>query len=401
MEIITQSAWWNWPETTQLKTVFADAEQPLWFVGGAVRDAILGRRVTDVDACTSATPDAVMALCEAAGLSAIPTGIEHGTVTVVVNKRTFEITTLRADIACDGRHAEVAFATDWREDAARRDFTMNALYVDAQNGALLDAHDGVADAKAGIIRFIGEPADRIKEDALRMLRMMRFYAHYGKAPLAENALAACKALAPMLGNLSGERIAKEMWLLLSSARAWEVLSLMQQAEMLRPLNLPDALPEAAELPEQMDATGRLVFWLISVDAARAEEALKHLRARWKWSNDDEHHLREILAAQTALPDAPMPVLKELIRKHGKALANQAWAVFGATAGKRAHHMVADGFATIDMWDAPEFPLRGKDLLERGYDAGPALGAALRRAEAAWVKSDYTASKEELLRDIQR
>src|SRR5579859_1790498 len=180
------------------------------FVGGAVRDGLLGRKVSDIDVATPAMPGDVIRAVEAAGLKAIPTGIAHGTVTAVVGRQPFEVTTLRRDVETDGRHAVVAFTDDWRADAARRDFTMNALYAD-RDGRITDFFGGEADARAGRVRFIGDPGERIAEDALRILRFFRFHAWYGQGALDADGLAASTRLAGMIDRLSGERIRVELF----------------------------------------------------------------------------------------------------------------------------------------------------------------------------------------------
>ena len=176
--ILSRAAWLHWPQTKRLVAAFAPYPQTLRFVGGAVRDSLLGREVKDVDAATTLLPEAVMALLEKAKIAAIPTGIDHGTVTAVIDGKHFEITTLRKDLACDGRHADVAFTDNWRDDAQRRDFTMNAMYLSPE-GELFDYFDGETDARAGKVRFIGDAGARIAEDYLRILRFFRFFAHYG------------------------------------------------------------------------------------------------------------------------------------------------------------------------------------------------------------------------------
>ena len=198
-------AWLEWPETQSLVRAFAAKNTELRFVGGAVRDALAGRATSDVDVATPALPEAVMELLAAANIQAIPTGIKHGTVTAVLDKKHFEITTLRKDVSTDGRHAEVAYTDDWKADAARRDFTMNALYL-SPAGELFDYFEGEKDAMAGRVRFIGGADARIKEDYLRILRFFRFYAWMGKGEADADALAACAANAPKIATLSGERI---------------------------------------------------------------------------------------------------------------------------------------------------------------------------------------------------
>jgi poly(A) polymerase len=218
--------------------VTADGAQAR-FVGGCVRDALLGRKVKDIDIATDAAPERVMRLLEAAGIRAIPTGIDHGTVTAVIERAHYEITTLRHDVETYGRHAKVAFTDDWMADASRRDFTMNALFC-ALDGTLFDPFGGMADALAGRVRFVGEPRARITEDVLRLLRFFRFQAHYGRTAPDPAALSACMALAPLLPRLSGERVQGEFLRLLRADDPVPVLRLMVERSIMAHL-LPDAV----------------------------------------------------------------------------------------------------------------------------------------------------------------
>ena len=211
------------------------------FVGGCVRDALLGRAIVDIDIATPLLPEEVMRRLEAAGIKAVPTGLDHGTVTAVAPPRRFEVTTLRRDVETDGRHARVAFTDDWAADASRRDFTMNALFLDAE-GRVFDPMGGLPDLHAGRVRFVGDPATRIREDVLRILRFYRFQAHYGRGEADPPARADCRALAPLLPSLSGERVAAELLKLLAAPDPMPTLRLMAADGVLAML-----LPEARRL----------------------------------------------------------------------------------------------------------------------------------------------------------
>lgn len=211
------------------------------FVGGCVRDALIGRPVEDIDIAVDAAPHAVTAALEAAGLKAVATGIDHGTVTAVAQGSPYDVTSLRRDVATDGRHATVAFTDDWRADAARRDFTMNALFL-SPDGTVTDFFGGEADLRAGRVRFVGDAARRIAEDRLRLLRFFRFLAHYGREPPDEATLDACAAAAPDLPRLSVERIAKEVKRLLAAPDPAPALGLMAERAIL-----VHALPEARDI----------------------------------------------------------------------------------------------------------------------------------------------------------
>ncbi len=202
------------------------------FVGGAIRNSLLKLKVEDVDVATKLTPQKVTELLEKSNIRAIPTGIKHGTVTALIDGKNFEITTLRSDISCDGRHAKVSWSSDWQEDARRRDFTMNALYLSA-GGELFDYFCGTEDIEKGIVRFIGNPKERIAEDYLRILRFFRFFAYYGKGTINEEGLAACTSLAEGINNLSGERLQQEMLKILESVKAKETLEIMNKSGVLK------------------------------------------------------------------------------------------------------------------------------------------------------------------------
>jgi poly(A) polymerase len=228
---IPPPSWLQQSPVRALIAAFAAVGSPLRFVGGCVRDSLLDRPVKDIDAATPAIPPQVITLLEKSGIKAIPTGIAHGTVTAVIENKHVEITTLRRDAQCDGRHASVEFSDDWREDAARRDFTMNALYLSPQ-GELFDYFGGLDDARHGRVRFIGEPASRIREDGLRVLRFFRFYAWFGRGAPDAAALEACVAERGMIKRLSGERIQKEMLTLLAAPGPVPALRAMQETGVL-------------------------------------------------------------------------------------------------------------------------------------------------------------------------
>jgi poly(A) polymerase len=397
METKLHPDWLNWPQTRALSAAFAAREAPLRFVGGGVRDGLLGRPVKDVDAATPLLPDAVIALLEAAGIAAVPTGIDHGTVTAVIDKKHFEITTLRRDVATDGRHAQVAFTDDWQLDAARRDFTMNALYLSPLS-ELFDYFGGTQDAKAGRVRFIGEATARIKEDYLRILRFFRFTAWYGKEQPDKEALAACAAHAAHIAGLSGERIRSEMLKLFSAPRPSATIELMQ-GEVLRHTfgftvhntgNLERLERIEAALSLSPDPLLRLALLLPSL------ASLEHLADKWRLSNDMRDRLKMLLEYAPRLKAAmTLAEQKSLLRKLGapafQSLALLRWAQESESADvwKRIHALAKE-------WAIPEFPLGGKDLQAIGIAEGRQMGQLLRSLEAAWEESDYRLGKEELL-----
>lgn len=346
-------------------------------VGGAVRNALLDRPVTDIDIATDARPEVVLDLAKAVGLRAVPTGLAHGTVTVIADGRGFEVTTFRRDVATDGRRARVAFTTALAEDAARRDFTMNALYADA-DGRVIDPLGGLPDLRAGRLRFVGDAQARIAEDYLRILRFFRFHAHYGRPGHADaDALAACAAGRDGLARISAERIGAEMRKLLAAPDPSEALALMAETGVLAQV-LPGvdaramlrliAAEAAADAPPE---------WLRRLGVLNAPQAADRLRL----SRAEASHLDRLAAAQRMDPAAAA-------FHFGPDLARDA-VLLAQAAGCQPP---ADWAARIDA--ARPLPIRAADLAPL---SGPALGAGLRRAETAWIESGFSAPRAALIR----
>lgn len=341
-------------------------------VGGAVRDTLLGIAVADIDLATPLPPEAVMERVAAAGFKAVPTGIAHGTITAVLPGGPVEVTTLRRDVTTDGRHAVVAFTDDWREDAGRRDFTMNALYADPVTGELYDYFDGLTDLHAGRVRFIGDPRQRIAEDHLRILRFFRFHARFGDA-IDDAGLEACTQRANDLMALSRERIASELLKLLVTAGAVPVLGLMVDRGILRAV-LPEIDSDGvarlavlagreAEAGMAADAVRRLAAL---VPAASAES----VGARLKLSNTD----RKRLVAATQGPGEEGA--RALAYRHGPALAIDRLLLSGADP------------AALTGWTPPTLPIGGGALVERGLRKGPQVAAVLRAIETQWIAEGF-------------
>ncbi len=346
-------------------------------VGGAVRNALLGRDVTDLDLATDARPEAVMALAAGVGLRAVPTGIAHGTVTLIANGTPFEITTFRRDVATDGRRATVAFTTALAEDAARRDFTMNALYADAAGAVIDPLGEGLADLRAGRLRFVGDPDARIREDYLRILRFFRFHAHYGRPGRADAAaLAACAAGRAGLARISPERIGAEMRKLLAAPDPCESLKLMREAGVLAQV-LPGA--DVGAMPGLIaaeSAAGAPPDWRRRLRALDAPEAATLLRL----SRAETLHLRRLAEAQDMGAAAAAFHLGPDLARDGVLLAEAA------------------GRAPPPDWPAliavaEPLPVTAADLAPL---SGPALGAALKRAQAAWIESGFRAAPADLI-----
>ena len=371
------------------------------YVGGAVRDTLLGIPVKDIDVATPLLPQAAMKRLAAAGIRTVPTGIEHGTITAILGGGPVEITTLRHDVATDGRRATIAFATDWQDDAARRDFTMNALFMDA-DGTLYDPCGGLKDAKAGRVRFVGDPAQRLEEDVLRLLRYFRFFAHYDRLPADHAALMACRAAAPRLPSLSGERVRQELLKLLAAPDPGAACALMAEAEIFSHL-LPEAtaLKRLIVLPALEKRSGarrdpllRLAA-LIEVGQIGAEQ----VAARLRLSNMEKTRLVALCAPELPIFGELSGAMRDTIlyRMGGpltRDLALLAWA--GETAkGDADDQAYVRLIAAADCWRPRLFPLKGDDALKLGL-AGPAIGRALAAVEDWWIEQGFAPGREACL-----
>lgn len=352
------------------------------FVGGCVRNALIGAPIDDIDIATTLTPDAVVAALKAAGLRSFPTGIEHGTVTAISEHQPFEITSLRRDVSTDGRRATVAFTTDWSEDAGRRDFRLNALYADA-DGVILDpTGQGYDDAMAGRIVFVGEPEGRIREDYLRILRFYRFYAWYGRGAPDAAAVAACAALAEGVEQLSAERVSKELLKLLAAPDPRPAVRLMNEASVLeRVLRQPaDLMLFEAMTDLSGDAVLRLSA-LLPDDPARVGKIARGLRM----SNAQRDRLVEAVSgeATTGLTDAQA---RAVIYRDGRQAFEdrvmRGWAAGGDPDGARRLLALAQG------WVRPTMPVGGRDLARLGLKPGPDTGRVLKAFEDGWVADGF-------------
>ena len=350
------------------------------YVGGAVRDTILGLPVSDVDIATRHDPDMVMAKLRSAGIKSIPTGIAHGTVTAITTGGPVEITTLRRDVATNGRHAEIAFTDDWREDAARRDFTMNALYADPATGEIFDYFGGLDDLKTGRVRFIGDPLQRIAEDHLRILRFFRFLARFGDVP-DEAGLEACVARANDLMALSRERIADEFLKLLVARDAVRVLRLMVARGVLAPV-LPEVTDQGidrlARLSARETALGEApdpIRHLIAVGPADPAKA-DGVAARLKLS---KARRKRIAAAIGDVGDPPRPLAFRI----GKEAVIDRLLL--------AELPEPDAAARIEQirdWDVPTLPVSGGEIVSRGVQAGPDVANLLGKVRDKWVEEGF-------------
>jgi poly(A) polymerase len=395
---LKDAEWLKRPETARVFTALSGEGVETRAVGGAVRDALLGLEVIDIDFATTVPPDTVMARARKAGLKAIPTGIAHGTVTVVADGASFEVTTLRRDVETYGRHAKVVFTEDWAEDARRRDFTLNALYA-GPDGTVHDPLGGYADLMAGRVRFIGNAEARIVEDYLRILRFFRFNAYYGKGPLDAAGLAACVKLRDGLRQLSAERVCAELKRILIAPQALAAVEALFDNGLLTDiLGGAPRLGRFAHLVAIETALSRApnaALRLAALAVFVAEDAPR-LAGRFKLSNAEQAVLA--LGADEAL-DQVLPeesAAKRLLYRLGPERfplqVLLTWAARGAPVdGPDWQHALN----LPERWQAPSFPLRGPDLARFNLE-GPALGAMLRALEQHWIDGGFAADREQLL-----
>lgn len=371
-------------------------------VGGAVRNALMGEPVHEVDLATTALPEVTIARAKAAGFKTIPTGIEHGTITLVVDGTPFEATTLREDVETHGRHATVRFGRDFRMDALRRDFTINQMSVDA-HGRLHDYAGGVQDVAARRVRFIGDAAARIAEDYLRILRFFRFHATYGQGEMNADALHASIAARGFLDSLSRERVRAELLKLLAARRARDVVETMVHASILGPVlggaPNPDRLARLKSIEAEYDLAPDPVLNLAAL-AVQTREDAERLRERLRLSNAEQSRLENAANALAPLhcceapPDAAR--LRRLLYVHGRQSLLDALAL--AHAESRASSDDSRWRAAFSfVCDHAELkmPFAGADLLAQGFVRGPAVGAALSQLETAWMDSDFPSEPEVL------
>lgn len=368
-------------------------------VGGAVRNALMGYGDSDIDIATTTQPEETLALLEAADIKAIPTGIEHGTVTAVIDGKAYEITSLRKDVKTDGRHAVVAFGTSFEDDARRRDFTINAIYAD-RNGHIYDYVGGLADIETETLQFIGDASTRIEEDYLRILRFFRFFAYYGKNRPDAQGLKACARLKDGLDGLSAERIWSEMRKLFAAPDPSRALLWMRQVGVLTKL-LPesekwgiDAIPPLMEAERKHEIAPDAMVRLMSVIPPRVD-TVNDIASRWKLSNAERDRLRIWASLPQQLPKDDRS-LRGLAYRHSKAAVLDALHV---QTGLRRDDELANAAKTLAAWDVPELPVKGTDLLERGFEKGPLLGAKLKELENEWIESDFNLKRDDLLAKI--
>lgn len=386
---LSPQAWMVAPETRKVMEALLSDGGDARFVGGCVRNALVNRKVLDIDIATPLKPEEVITRLTQHKISYVPTGLKHGTVTAIVEGHPFEITTLRHDVTTDGRHAEVAFTDDWAADAARRDFTINALFC-TTDGNLFDYFGGVEDLRLGRVRFVGDAAERIREDVLRILRFFRFYAHFGRGAPDPAAIDVCTAAAKKIAKLSAERIRQEILKLLEADNCAEVWRLMTRCgivkQFLPAATRPDVLERLVTLEaghQREPFALRRLAAVLETGQTPADQAMQQLRL----SNNQATHLRQMLSPLAALSmEMDDAALRRCVYVLGNDMARNLLLLAAARGGNTATLKHLYGLAT--SFRPPRFPLTGEDVMNLGYTAGPDIGRVLRSIEEWWIAEDF-------------
>ncbi|MGB7287424.1 MAG: CCA tRNA nucleotidyltransferase [Salaquimonas sp.] len=402
----------EWLKAKSLNAVFDALEAAGGEVrvnGGAVRNALMGIPIGDIDLSTTLLPEQTAEALEAAGIKAIPTGIEHGTVTAISQKTPFEITTLREDIETDGRHAVVKFGTDWELDAKRRDLTMNALYCD-RYGEVFDPLNGLPDLENRIVRFIGDAEERIAEDHLRIMRFFRFFAWYGSGRPDAAGLKACAKLRSGLEKISAERIWMELKKILSAKDPSRGLLWMRTTGVLN-LILPESEKWGIDLVPHLIVAENKWRWkpdamllLMAMVRPDGENVIK-LARRMKLSNAETERLTSWAMCLMPKPDIsatefakllylgdPQSMIDCLKLELARMVSNQN----GESSDAKAHVQLVK---TASKWKRPILPVKGQDLLDKGYKAGPEMGGVLKQLETKWVESGFKLGRKSLIESV--
>lgn len=412
---LAPQAWMAAPATQAVVAALRSRGADVRFVGGCVRDAFLKRPIKDVDIGTPDPPELVIELLEEAGLRAIPTGIDHGTVSALVDNTRFEITTLRLDLATDGRRAKVAYTDSWVADAARRDFTINALSC-TPDGDVYDPFGGIADLGKGIVRFVGVAQERIEEDYLRLLRFFRIFADYGRRAVNRDALAACRHLAPGLSKLSAERVRDELFRILLAQNAADIVMLMRGEHVLEHVLPGDPNIGRLRMMQWLESTA-IRLESVEPDPLRRLAALLDMDAdgtagvaqRFRLSRRDTERLVSIKVPRLDVTaGAGKPALRRAVYQSGGQTLRDwsllAWADEMAVSPRREPGS-AQGWISIlelaESWKPPEFPVTGQDVTALGIAEGPDVGELLRILEAWWVDGEFEADRGACLAELTK
>lgn len=383
MQALGQQPWLTSQASRAVLAALASAGATPRFVGGCVRDGLLGQSSADLDMAIDQLPEDNMRLLQAIGVKVIPTGLKHGTITAISHGQQFEITTLRVDVKTFGRHAEVAFTDDWHRDAARRDFTINAIYAD-RDGRIFDPMGGREDLAAGRVRFVGEAAQRIAEDKLRILRFFRFQARFGRGAPDAQALAACAAAAPGIDGLSGERVRAETFKILALPAPGAILARMAGAGVLQRI-----LPNGFDLAglEKCDGDPLRRLSAMAVGGGGGAETADVIAERLRLSNQQARRLAFMMSPPKAFAsDMSGPALRQLLYDHGP----------DAITDLALQQGLPELAGRIEGAIPPHFPLHGRDALAAGMAPGPEVGRLLQSLEQQWREDDFRAGREQLL-----
>ena len=381
----------EWTERRGLAELISALDGEARFVGGAVRDTLLGLAAKDIDIATSLLPEDVMERLTAASIKVVPTGIAHGTITAVLPDGPVEITTLRRDVSTDGRRATVAFSDDWREDAARRDFTINALSADPQTLEVFDYFDGLEDLKNLRIRFIGSAAERIAEDHLRIMRYFRFLARFGQQQVEEDAFNACTAAAAKLESLSRERVADELLKLLATEDPRFAVSQMLDAGIFQHI-IAEVAPDSKNMfgrlikREQLHHVGpgaiRRLVALLPNDTNRASQIAKSLKLSKKQQRALGQRLSGGINGNTEDQTASLTDIRAFAYRTSVDTARDAALLFADDSA------LPEMLGQLEGWQPPVFPLTGGDLIEKGLKPGPIVAKSLAKIEAVWIANGF-------------
>ena len=407
--IADKADWLGDRHLQRLLAVLGENGEEARIAGGAVRNALIGQPVADVDIATTTLPSETLRRTEAAGFKAVPTGFEHGTVTVVAGGRPFEVTTLRADIETDGRHAKVLFGRDWKADAGRRDFTINALYAEA-DGTVIDLVGGLGDIEARRLRFIGDPEQRIREDYLRILRFFRFFAWYGGGRPDAEGLKACARLKEGLDRLSAERVWAELKKLFCAPDPSRALLWMRQSGVLTRV-LPESEKWGIDAIHGLVAAGRDLGWqadpLLRLEAIVPPDAqrMKALAERLKLSTREGNRLKQwCLSPAVEAKATEAQLARALYRGDPQGIADRLRLALAAARAKAVEDdeamVAAGGYSRLlgfaEKWQRPVFPIKGADLSALGAVPGPKIGTVLKTLEEGWIASAFTLPRDALL-----
>ncbi len=406
---IAAAPWLQEPGLQALLACLSHDGELARIAGGAVRNTLLGEAVADIDLATTTEPDETIARAEAAGFKTVKTGYEHGTVTVIAGGIPHEVTTLRADVETDGRRATVVYGRDWKADAERRDFTINALYADA-DGTVVDLVGGLADVNSRTLRFIGDPEMRIREDYLRILRFFRFFAWYGHGRPDAAGLKACARLKDGMSRLSAERVWHELRRLLQAPDPSRALLWMRQTSALTQV-LPESEKWGIDAIHPLVAAEAALDWpcdpLLRLEAIMPPDAprLETMADRLRLSNAEAKRLQDWALAETPAPGlAESQLAKRLYRGSPDGITDRLKLALAGAREKAAQDdkalVEAGGYSRLlnyaGTWEAPVFPLKGADLLAAGYKPGVQVGERLAELENRWIDSGFALSRAELL-----